>query len=140
MFVEVSRAIALIVIVVMLLVAKKYLTWINHPEWQLLIGIGLIVVIILDSITGILLTIAFAIAFAKTNTDLLFGNISNNSSSSSSTLPPYVTPENLAAAQTNIINPNEFNVGYKGLSGEGKNVNVFGAQGLDPVSPNSLRL
>jgi len=53
----------------------------------------------------------------------------NNSTCNS--LVPYITEENLLAAQTNIVNPLEYNNEFFGVDKGIYNENVYGSQGLD---------
>jgi Ca2+/Na+ antiporter len=46
-------------------------------------------------------------------------------------LVPYITEENLLAAQTNIVNPLEYNNEFFGVDKGIYNENVYGSQGLD---------
>ena len=46
-------------------------------------------------------------------------------------LGPYITEENLLAAQTNIVNPLEYNNEFFGVDKGIYNENVYGSQGLD---------
>lgn len=49
---------------------------------------------------------------------------------SGETLVPYITEENLLAAQSNIVNPVEYNKELQGVD----NKNVYGSQGLDTTN------
>lgn len=49
---------------------------------------------------------------------------------SGETLVPYITEENLLAAQSNIVNPVEYNKDLHGVD----NKNVYGSQGLDTTN------
>jgi len=56
-------------------------------------------------------------------------SISTNSANNS--LVPYITEENLLAAQTNIVNPLEYNKEMHGVDKGVYNEDVYGSQGLD---------
>lgn len=60
----------------------------------------------------------------------------NNSTCNS--LVPYITEENLLAAQTNIVNPLEYNNEFFGVDKGIYNENVYGSQGLD-TKKNHIR-
>jgi Ca2+/Na+ antiporter len=47
------------------------------------------------------------------------------------TLVPYITEENLLAAQSNIVNPKEYNIELHGVEKGIYNEDVYGSQGLD---------
>lgn len=51
--------------------------------------------------------------------------------SSNNSLVPYITEENLLAAQTNIVNPLEYNKETHGVDKGIYNEDVYGSQGLD---------
>jgi hypothetical protein len=51
--------------------------------------------------------------------------------STDSSLVPYITEENLLAAQTNIVNPLEYNKETHGVDKGIYNEDVYGSQGLD---------
>jgi Ca2+/Na+ antiporter len=67
--------------------------------------------------------------------------IPTNSATNNSTcnsLVPYITEENLLAAQTNIVNPLEYNNEFFGVDKGIYNENVYGSQGLD-TKKNHIR-
>ena len=51
-------------------------------------------------------------------------------STTGETLVPYITEENLLAAQSNIVNPVEYNKELQGVD----NKSVYGSQGLDTTN------
>ena len=60
----------------------------------------------------------------------------NNSTCNS--LVPYITEENLLAAQSNIVNPLEYNNEFFGVDKGIYNEDVYGSQGLD-TKKNHIR-
>ena len=62
---------------------------------------------------------------AVTNTQMMTLN-----STTGETLVPYITEENLLAAQSNIVNPVEYNKELQGVD----NKSVYGSQGLDTTN------
>lgn len=71
-----------------------------------------------------LATAAEAAAAAATEQMMALNNASGE------TLVPYITEENLLAAQSNIVNPVEYNKELHGVD----NKNVYGSQGLDTTN------
>jgi Ca2+/Na+ antiporter len=55
----------------------------------------------------------------------------NAATAANSTLVPYITEENLLAAQSNIVNPIEYNNELHGVDKGIYNEDVYGSQGLD---------
>jgi hypothetical protein len=51
--------------------------------------------------------------------------------SQDNSLVPYITEENLLAAQSNIVNPEEYNKEMQGVEKGIYNEDVYGSQGLD---------
>lgn len=70
---------------------------------------------------------------ARLNYDkkLLIPTDASTNNSTCNSLVPYITEENLLAAQTNIVNPLEYNNEFFGVDKGIYNENVYGSQGLD---------
>ena len=62
---------------------------------------------------------------------VLPGQSGKPTDSTDSSLVPYITEENLLAAQTNIVNPLEYNKETHGVDKGIYNEDVYGSQGLD---------
>ena len=67
---------------------------------------------------------------SKKNSLNAFNNI-GNISIGDNCMVPYITEENLLAAQSNIFNPNEYNKEMHGVEKGVYNEDVYGSQGLD---------
>lgn len=62
------------------------------------------------------------------NKRIILGNVNNNDTDY---LVPYITEENLLAAQSNIVNPEGYNKEYYGVDKGIYKEDVYGSQGLD---------
>jgi Ca2+/Na+ antiporter len=62
------------------------------------------------------------------NKRIILGNVNNNDTNY---LVPYITEENLLAAQSNIVNPEGYNKEYYGVDKGIYKEDVYGSQGLD---------
>jgi len=61
----------------------------------------------------------------------LVANTEDTASAATAVLVPYITEENLLAAQSNIVNPIEYNNELHGVDKGIYNEDVYGSQGLD---------
>ena len=128
------RILTLVSIILVFVLPINKFKWLDLPEAQVIIGVVLILLLVIDSLSGIVLLFAVLVAFLRLN-HITFGKgwfkQSNTTETSNSKLmPPYVTEKNLLDAQTNVFDATNLNVGYK------PNGVDFGAQGMDPVKDN----
>jgi hypothetical protein len=139
-----SKILAFIILVISLFIDVQYIQFIINPDIQLLLGtIVVAVIIFFDSISGLLLGLSLLVTYlrvyAKKYNINLSEIITNKTRKDYPNAPLvsasyYITPKNLADAQNNIVNKENYNeevVGFRGAYNEP----VYGAQGIDTTMP-----
>jgi hypothetical protein len=138
------KILAAIVLVISILIDVKYIQFIINPDIQLLLGtIVVAIVIFFDSISGLILGLSLLITYlrvyAKKYNINLSEIITNKQTKNYPNSPLvsskyYITPKNLADAQNNIVNKDNYNTEVKGFTGA-YNEPVYGVQGIDNMMP-----
>jgi hypothetical protein len=132
---ELTRVIALVLLVAVLVVQIPYFSWVRNETLLILVGGAAIFLLVLwDMATGFLLALALLVALYRTHVNHLnvFGWISSHQDNDYSlrTKSLYTTADHLERAQTNVVDKVAFEkemVGIQGVYGEP----VYSAQGLN---------
>jgi hypothetical protein len=134
-FKEITRVIALVLLVAVLVVQIPYFSWVRNETLLILVGGAAIFLLVLwDMVTGFLLALALLVALYRTHVNHLnvFGWMTSYQDNGYTlrTKSQFTTPEHLERVQSNVVDKVAFEkemVGVQGVYGEP----VYSAQGLN---------
>lgn len=141
-----DRIIGLILLLVATFVPVEMVSFIVRPDVQLIAGTIIVLYLVLkDAIAGFIAGIALLIVYFRVYAEKLgisfqdaigmdkLGSIWGSNPSELSSMP-YITPQHLESAQSNVVDPANLGAEMKGIRGV-YGEEVYGAQGLDKEMP-----
>lgn len=142
-----DRIIGLILLLVATFVPVEMVSFIVRPDVQLIAGTIIVLYLVLkDAIAGFIAGIALLIVYFRVYAEKLgisfqdaigmdkLGSIWGSNSSEPSSSMPYITPQHLESAQSNVVDPASLGAEMKGVLGV-YGEEVYGAQGMDKEMP-----
>ena len=136
------KILSIAVLLVAALIDVKYIQFIINPDIQLLLGtIVIAIIVFFDAISGLILGLSLLILYLRVYSKKYNINIREIVTGKKSVNYPmkslvsaYVTPDDLANAQNNIVDERDYSKEVKGFNGPYKE-SVYGAQGIDSTMP-----
>ena len=139
MHIIVLRIVAISLLLLAAFIPTRLLTPLaRRSEVQLVAAVLIILVTVVDVPAGLALGCAAAAVWIRVS-DAVFdrstkGEVKFLGEGMNSVRIPYITPDNLKAAQSNVVNAEDYDNGIKGIDGISGRT-VLGAQGLDKEMP-----
>jgi MFS superfamily sulfate permease-like transporter len=131
MYIQFLRTALLLLLIFVAVIDLKYLEFALAKEWQYIIAVSvLFTLLFVDSVTGFIFAVILAILYVRIYDVKIFSTRAKYTVFDEKALE-FITPEHLAAAQSNVVSPAKEYIGIKGVYGE----DVYGAQGLYEVKP-----
>lgn len=134
MYIQFLRTAFLLLLIFVAVIDLKYLDFALAKEWQYIIAVSvLFTLLFVDSVTGFIFAVILAILYVRIYDVKIFSTRPKYTVFDEKALE-FITPEHLAAAQSNVVSATTYDkeyVGIKGVYGE----DVYGAQGLYEVKP-----
>lgn len=133
------RILAIALLIVTVIADLDDFKMITRPDVQLVLGTLVVgIIIVFDAVTGFTLGLAVLVLYIRTHASILGIDLGFWTKSAKNTTgltgTAYVTAANLADAQNNVFDDNNYSNDIKGIK-DPYDKGVYGAQGLDSSMP-----